>query len=166
MQALVIVIFVREVSHITPLTNSILLISGMMNLILTLTFIAGMVIDQHPTCVPCDPRSLALYSGWNLLALFIQLNNNWEGIKKEISQAIIHVSLTENVLCLFHMLNLPVMQQCTSVLSVLYFLRQTALSLVVWQQLSGVSSAAMVKVTCWKPENVVDFVLRIWFFFW
>lgn len=47
MQALVIVIFVREVSHITPLTNSILLISGMMNL--TLTSIAGMVIDQKPT---------------------------------------------------------------------------------------------------------------------
>ncbi len=55
MQALVIVIFVREVSHITPLTNSILLISGMMNLILTLTFIPGMVIDQEPTCVPRDP---------------------------------------------------------------------------------------------------------------
>lgn len=81
MQALVIVIFVREVSHITPLTNSILLISGMMNL--TFTFIAGMVIDQQPTCVPCDPRSLALHSGWNLLALFIQLNNNWDGIKKK-----------------------------------------------------------------------------------
>lgn len=36
MQALVIAIFVREVSRITPLANNILLISGMMNLILTL----------------------------------------------------------------------------------------------------------------------------------
>lgn len=81
MQALVIVIFVREVSHITPLTYSILLISEMMNL--TLTFIPGMVIDQKPTCVPHDPRPLALYSGWNLLALFIQLNNNWDGIKNK-----------------------------------------------------------------------------------
>lgn len=85
MQALVIVIFVREVSHITPLTNSILLISGMMNLILTLTFILGMVIDQEPTCVLHDPRSLALDSGRNLLALFIQLNNNQDSIKRNKS---------------------------------------------------------------------------------
>lgn len=68
-----------------------------MNLILPLTFRAGMVIDQHPTCVPPDPPSLDLYSGQNLLALFIQLNNNWQGIKKR-SRAIIHVSPTENVL--------------------------------------------------------------------
>lgn len=80
MQALVIVIFVREVSHITPLTNSILLISGMMNL--TLTSIAGMVIDQKPTSVSPDPPSVAHFSGWNLLGLFIQLNNNWDVIKK------------------------------------------------------------------------------------
>lgn len=80
MQALVIVIFVREVSHITPLTNSILLISGMMNL--TLTSIAGMVIDQKLTSVSPDPPSVAHFSGWNLLGLFIQLNNNWDVIKK------------------------------------------------------------------------------------
>lgn len=78
MQALVIVIFVREVSRITPLTNRILLISGMMNL--TLTFKPAMVIAQQPTYVPCDPRSPALYSGWNLFGLFIQLNNNWDGM--------------------------------------------------------------------------------------
>lgn len=94
-QALVIVIFVREVSRITPLTNGILLISGMMNLILPLTFRAGMVIHRHPTC---DPPSPDLYSGWNLLALFIQLNNKWQDIyiyiKKERSRAIIHVSVT------------------------------------------------------------------------
>lgn len=169
MQALVIVIFVREVSHITPLTNSILLISGMMNLILTLTFIAGMVIDQHPTCVPCDPRSLALYSGWNLLALFIQLNNNWEGIKKEISQAIIHVSLTENVLCLFHMLNLPVMQQCTCTLCAL--LSQTnctqsgSLTAVEWCQLGGHGQSDMLKARkcCWLcPENLIFFLVIMW----
>lgn len=42
-----------------------------------------MVIDQHPTCVPPDPPSLDLYSGQNLLALFIQLNNNWQGMEKK-----------------------------------------------------------------------------------
>lgn len=94
MQALVIVIFVREVSHIAPLTNSILLISGMMNL--NLTFIPGIAKDQQATCVLFDPGSLTCYSGWNVLALFIQLHNNSEGIKKETNQAIIYVSLTEN----------------------------------------------------------------------
>lgn len=54
MQALVIAIFVREVSRITPLANNILLISGMMNLILTLHINNGnqmfpMTLYQCPT---------------------------------------------------------------------------------------------------------------------
>ena len=35
---------------------------------------------------------------------------------------------------------------------------------VIQKRLSDVSLGAMVKVTCWKLENVVDFVARIWFF--
>lgn len=162
MEALVIVIFVREVSHITPLTNSILLISRMMNLILTLTFIAGMVIDQHPTCVPCDPRTLALYSGWTLLALFIQLHNKWEGIKKKC-QVIIHFLLTENVLWLFHMLNLPVMQQC--MYNSLYFAFPEKLHLV-WQSESNWVVSAQEPRSEWHVESQKMLLtsLRLWFF--
>lgn len=167
MQALVIVIFVREVSHITPLTNSILLISGMMNL--TLTSIAGMVIDQKPTSVSPDPPSLALCSGWNLLGLFIQLNNNWDVIKKR--------KKSRHHLCLRHWeCPVPVSHAeitCTAtkyvhslcLLSKTNYLQFGKLGAAGWCHLRSHGHGDTLKTgkCCWLcPGNLIFF----FFFFW